>query len=285
MSTTTAPLRAIPSRSAIRKKFIEVCEALDKNNWNCPCDGKFKGQTRGDIYGFKFFQTPCYLFCLRAAYIISKDSKWEKKYRTALREKISGGKATDARQPTRLDICAGGHMQDEGWLRNINKNMLWIYVKNYAVLRELYDAETDPEVKDNFRKGLENGASAVVSTLREYSNFDNLLPSNFMLSDWKKYFKSRPQNSQSDAQKLALEQFNIKKVWDRRNYERYRMTTPLSAASICAFSGNPKYSGLIEEAIAHYDYSKLNLGEMFLAELASWFNSPRNRPTTKPASN
>ena len=60
----------------------------------------------------------------------------------------------------------------------------------------------------------------------------------------------------------------LPEIWERRNYERRFMTIPLSAAAICAFSGNPKYSDLVEKAVARYDYSKVNLGEMFLAEVA-----------------
>ena len=70
----------IPSeaeRAEIRKKFSEICEALDANSWNCPCDGKFAGDSRGNISGFRFLQTPCYLFCARG---IPSDrrEKWEK---------------------------------------------------------------------------------------------------------------------------------------------------------------------------------------------------------------
>ena len=83
------------------------------------------------------------------------------------------------------------------------------------------------------------------------------------------------------AEKLALDQTKIRKAWGRRNYERKLMTMPLSAASICAFSGNPKYSETIEKAVSHYDYSKLNLGEIFFAEVA-WWNSPKNRPIATP---
>ncbi len=103
----------------------------------------------------------------------------------------------------------------------------------------------------------------------------------FKLSNWKKYFKWRPQDSQKSAEKLAFDQTKIREAWGRRNYERKLMTMPLSAASICAFSGNPKYSETIEKAVSHYDYSKLNLGEIFFAEVA-WWNSPKNRPIENP---
>ena len=136
-----SPIASESARAAIREKFMQVCDALEKNKWNCPCDGRFAGQTRGDLSGFRFFQVPCYLFCLRAASIISGDSKWEEKYRRALYEKPAKSPANS--KITCLEICALGHEQDEGWLKNINGNLLWIYVKNYAVLRYLFYAETD----------------------------------------------------------------------------------------------------------------------------------------------
>ena len=36
-------------KSAVKSKIIEVCLALDANNWNCPCDGKFRGQHHGEL--------------------------------------------------------------------------------------------------------------------------------------------------------------------------------------------------------------------------------------------
>ena len=274
-----SPIASESARAAIREKFMQVCDALEKNKWNCPCDGRFAGQTRGDLSGFRFFQVPCYLFCLRAASIISGDSKWEEKYRRALYEKPAKSPANS--KITCLEICALGHEQDEGWLKNINGNLLWIYVKNYAVLRELYDAETDKAARKKFREGLENGAAYTLSTLEKYADFDNSQNLEFKLSNWKKYFKWRPQDSQKSAEKLAFDQTKIREAWGRRNYERKLMTMPLSAASICAFSGNPKYSETIEKAVSHYDYSKLNLGEIFFAEVA-WWNSPQNRPIATP---
>lgn len=258
----------IPSeaeRAEIRKKFAEICEALDANSWNCPCDGKFAGDSRGNISGFRFLQTPCYLFCLRAAYLVTGDEKWEKKYRAALRERNPRA-APDA--PARLEICARGYRQDEGWLKNIDAVFLWIYVKNYAALRALFDAETDPEAKRIFREGLERGAADASGTAAECEKFDNSKNGEFKLADWRRNFGKRPQNSQKEVEKVALGQLKIPEIWERRNYERRFMTIPLSAAAICAFSGNPKYSDLVEKAVARYDYSKVNLGEMFLAEVA-----------------
>ncbi len=259
---------SVPSeaeRAEIREKFAEICEALDANSWNCPCDGKFAGDSRGNISGFRFFQTPCYLFCLRAAYLVTGDEKWEKKYRAALRQRNPRA-APDA--PTRLEICARGYRQDEGWLKNIDSVFLWIYVKNYAALRALFDAETDPEAKKLFREGLERGAADASQTAAEYEKFDNSKSAEFKLADWRRNFGRQPQNTQKEAEKVALGQLKIPEIWERRNYERRFMTIPLSAAAICAFSGNPKYSGLVEKAVAHYDYSKTNIGEIFLAEVA-----------------
>lgn len=262
-----SPIPSESERAEIRKKFSEICGALDANSWNCPCDGKFAGDSRGNISGFRFLQTPCYLFCLRAAHIVTGNEKWGKKYRAALRERDPRA-GPDA--PTRLEICARGHRQDEGWLKGIDSHFLWIYVKNYAALRELFDSETDPEAAKFFREGLERGAASAARTAAEYEKFDNSGGGEFRLADWRKNFKKRPQNTQKEAEKLALEQLKIPEIWERRRYERRYMTIPLSAAAICAFSGNPKYSELAEKAAAHYDYSKINLGEMFFAEVARY---------------
>ena len=42
-------------KSAVKSKIIEVCLALDANNWNCPCDGKFRGQHHGELSKFRFY--------------------------------------------------------------------------------------------------------------------------------------------------------------------------------------------------------------------------------------
>lgn len=120
-----------------------------------PCDGKFAGDSRGNISGFRFLQTPCYLFCLRAAFLVTGDEKWEKKYRAALRERNPRA-APDA--PARLEICARGYRQDEGWLKNIDAVFLWIYVKNYAALRALFDAETESPKPKGFSARALKGA-------------------------------------------------------------------------------------------------------------------------------
>lgn len=74
--------------------------------------------------------------------------------------------------------------------------------KNYAVLRELYDAETDKAARKKFREGLENGAAYTLSTLEKYADFDNSQNLEFKLSNWKnilsgarKIRKKAPKNS------------------------------------------------------------------------------------------
>ena len=46
------------------------------------------------------------------------------------------------------------------------------------------------------------------------------------------------------------------------------MTTPLAAASIIALFGNNTDCELLRKVVAHYDYSKLYLGEFIYAEFA-----------------
>jgi hypothetical protein len=55
---------------------------------------------------------------------------------------------------------------------------------------------------------------------------------------------------------------------DRKGYERSGVTNPLSAAAIVALAGSGAGREPIEQALCHYDYSKINVCEFFLAEVA-----------------
>ena len=46
------------------------------------------------------------------------------------------------------------------------------------------------------------------------------------------------------------------------------MKNPLAAAAIISLLGDGSNRELIEQALRHYDYSKLNMAELFFAECA-----------------
>lgn len=249
-------------KKAVISKIIEVCSALDKNGWNCPCDGKFKGQHRGELAQFRFFQAPCMLFGLRVMWDLTQSSVWRGKYYAALREK-------DAKiGKTRMEICSRGYRLDDGWLNNIDKNFLWIYVKGQAALRMLFDMETAPDAKEAFLAGLRANASNAFKVVGDYKLYDNSANYPFTSSDWRRIYKWRPQKSQKDAEELAMMQLNSHLHGSARKMERNYMTNPMSAAAMLAFSGDPKYRETVEKVISHYDYSKFHLGEIIYASVA-----------------
>ena len=56
----------------------------------------------------------------------------------------------------------------------------------------------------------------------------------------------------------------------RKAYECGRMRNPLAAAAIVAMAGQPEDRPAITAAVEHYDYERVAMSEMFLAEVA-WY--------------
>ena len=61
----------------------------------------------------------------------------------------------------------------------------------------------------------------------------------------------------------------------RKDYEARYMKNPLAAAAIIALLGDGTERALIEHTIRHYDYSKLNMAELFFAECAYYALPPK----------
>ena len=263
----------IPSpkeHAEITAKYMEVCLALEANGWQCPCDGPFKGEVRGSLRGFKFFSAPSLLFITRTAYELTKDETWLKKYRSALQLRSRSAEKKGLPAPSLLEICSGSYAQDEGWLKSIDRNYLWIYVKNVAVLRILADLETEPQVKAAYRKGLAECAARASKVLADSRYFENKDTGPLPSASWRKLFAGtwKVQKDQKMCARISSEQYRIANADKRKKHEHRYMTIPLSAASICAYSGEKRYIPAILETIVQYDYSRVHRGEMFLAEVA-----------------
>jgi hypothetical protein len=76
-----------------------------------------------------------------------------------------------------------------------------------------------------------------------------------------------PQPTQAEAERLA-KIVDTKKRGPRKGYESSSMRNPLAAAAIVALSGDPAGSPAVLKAVSHYDYAKLNMAELFFAEVA-----------------
>lgn len=254
-------------RRQVINKIEEVVDALMLSDWKLPCDGIFKGQYRDDLKDKRFLEVPSYLFILRAMYEITNKDIWIERYRNALIEYPAGS------SKTRAEICSSGYLIDSdiqffSGIKNINKGQLWIYVKNQASLAQLILLEKDQIIKAYYQTGLIQNAKNAIEAIKDFKSFDNNDTKKFGNANWREgYPLWFPQQTQADAEKLSR-MGDTAKLGERRDYEKSFMTNPLAAAAIVALSGDSSHREVIEQAILHYDYSKLNLSEFFFAEVA-----------------
>ncbi len=249
-------------RKQIAAKVKEVAEVLEMTDWKCPCDGSFNGGFRGAFKGHLFRDAVRYLFMLRATYAITRDPVWLDRYRKALTEKPAPGTMT------RAEICAEGYPHDREAIKSIDDHGLWIYVGSQASLAELLAMEQDESLRDLYRAGLAINAKNALVSIDAYKQFDNHDTQVFGNADWRKgYPQWFPQRTQADAQKLS-EMGDKALLGKRKYYETRYMRNPLAAAAIVALDGDQAGHAAVENAIRHYDYSKINLSTFFFAECA-----------------
>ena len=249
-------------RQQIIAKVQEVATALEATHWRIPCEGAFKGSFRGGFQGHLFRDAVRYLYLLRATHEITGDPIWLERYHTARAERPgTAGK-------TRLEICAAGYPYDREAIAHIDESQLWIYVGSQASLAQLLAMETDEALRATYRTGLAVNATGALPAIQGYETFDNHDKKIFGNANWRALYPTWfPQPTQEDAAKLAKIADNSKRG-QRKDYESRYMKNPLAAAAIVALLGDGTERALIEAAIRHYDYSKLNMAELFFAECA-----------------
>lgn len=249
-------------RKIVVKKMAEVAGALEALNWKCPCDAAFKGQTRGDFKMFRHHGAVMYLSILRAMYDVTSDPIWLARYQTAMNER------SEMTGKTRLEISAEGYPYDRDQIKNIEQNLLWIYVSSQGALSWLADSETDEAARDQFRAGLGANALGALTVIGNCRAFDNDDTKAFGQANWRVAYPTWvPQATQAEAERLSSKA-DKEKCGERKGYESGYMRNPLAAAAIVAFAGQGTGRELIDGAIRHYDYSKINMSEFFLAECA-----------------
>ena len=241
----------------VAAKMKAVAEALEKVDWQCPCDQSFAGEFRGKFKkGLPFRSAAHYLFILRATYEATHDRAWLGKYEAARDEEQPGAGLT------RLEVCATGYAIDIPKLRNLEPGLLWIYTCGQGCLARL--AEWDKEHASSYRKGLVTNAERARKFIAAYRAYDNSTERPFKYANWRTGYKWRIQKTQKDAEAVAYSGDRAV-LGDRKGFERRTMTAPLSAAAICAYAG--LYKGECAAAIAHYDYSTLCVSEFFQADV------------------
>lgn len=257
----------IPSeeeKKTIQKVLLSTADALEENNWYCPCSKPFEKENRGEFRHHSFLVVPCYLFILRACYDLSGKEIWLTRYKKAVREKIG------PKGQTRGEICAGGFKQDENWLKNITQVFAWIYVKDQYALRELVRLETNETLRAQYQAGLDRCAEDAFSGMLEYRNFSNE-DQKYFGNNWREGYPGwTKQKDVSEVMRAAGRPGNRKILGARKGYERRYMTNPLACAAIVALAERPQDRVEILKALGHYDFSKMNLSEFFYGVIAAW---------------
>lgn len=249
-------------RKVIAAKISEVAQVLESTGWRVPCDGAFKGQFRGGYQGHLFRDAVRYLFLLRAIHEVTGAPVWLERYEKALAETPA-----DASK-TRLEICAEGYPRDREAIKNIDSHQLWIYVGCQASLAKLIAMEKDESRREKFRVGMEINASNALRAVQSCTSFDNEDTKVFGHADWRAAYPDWfPQPTQADAERLARTG-DKEKQGKRKGYESGLMRNPLAGAVIIALLGDGTEREAVEQAIRHYDYTKLNMAEFFFAECA-----------------
>ena len=250
-------------KEIIRNKIIEVINAVRLNDWKFPSDGMFTGRFRDNLLENRFLEVSCYLFVLKAMHEITQDKTWSNKYHMALNEKPEGS------ERTRAEICSEGiKYEREFWKERKSMSYLWIYVKNQASLTELFKLEENEAIKTFYYQGLNSNREFVIQVIKDYNKFDNEDNKVFGSKNWRECYPYwYPQFNKQEAIEISGMK-DEGKVGERRAYERNYMSTPLAAAAIVALAGDNEDCKIIEQAICHYDYSKLYLSEFFFAEVA-----------------
>lgn len=249
-------------RQQIVTKVKEVATALEATQWRIPCEGDFKGTFRGGFTGHLFRDAVRYLYLLRATHEITGDAIWLERYHKARAERPApAGK-------TRAEICAEGYPYDREAIANIDESQLWIYVGSQASLSQLIAMEKDETLRALYRTGLTVNATNALPALKGHTSFDNNDTKVFGNANWRAVYSTWfPQPTQEDAARLAKIADKSKRG-ERKDYEARYMKNPLAAATIISLLGDGSNRELIEHALRHYDYSKLNMAELFFAECA-----------------
>ena len=250
-------------KSAIIAKMKEVANALEANDWRCPCDGAFKGQNRGNFKSegklvFRAATHAMYLFA--AMYEITGDGRWRRLYLKFRDGKLKGCEMTGA------EICEAGWRYDAPHFP-VEGDTMWIYATAQGCLSELARMERDKAYAERYRRGLAYNAGRALPFLARAQKYDNKKEIPFKYANWRTGYKWQPQPDQKTAVRVAYS--GIPGILgNRKSHERHFMTTPCTAIAVCGYAG--VYRDQVAKAIAHYDFDEINLCEFFFA-VCGWY--------------
>ncbi|MVM29002.1 hypothetical protein GO755_03075 [Spirosoma sp. HMF4905] len=269
----------IPDRTE-QEKLIKLMEtvgnALEKTNWQLPCDQQGYGY-RGNLTDKGCRISVRLVFIYRALYDVTQRKKWMDGYHQRLNEIPEGDSLT------RLELCSQGILYETANPEKGNKteNEFWITGISQANLKALVELEQTPGIREKFRQGLNLTAEKAALHLLRYKNFDNnhglSFNENWRLLDslWK------PQPDIATTLALALQQGREwSKLSPARVYEDKHMREPLWACWVVLLSGNKllikQHEVVLKNALMHYNWQQLYTSRFFVV-LPAYYEARLNR--------
>ena len=217
-------------RTRIIAKMVEVAKVLEQEKWRMPCDpvGELEpGQFRGGCVGKEYRGASRIIFIPRILFELTQDSRWKESLETIMAYRWPDG-------TTRLQLVEEGIPRTWEDFPALSKNQLWIFVASQLMVRELYELEQDPELKNIYRESLRVNAGAVEPVVTA-----DLAPdwgSAPFLTNWRMMNEFwKPQKTVDEAVDVAKGQI---KMWNNRgrHIEVRAIREPFCAAWIAALS-------------------------------------------------
>lgn len=251
-------------RERLVARFAEIVAVLDANGWRMPCDGG-PSPYRGTFARFTWESAPRLLFVMKAMHALRGDPRWEQRYREAAQQR--GGKTPRSR----LEICRTGMVFDKAQgLRHS-----WTGSEGVICLRELWEMETDPALREAYAEGLRASARLSAQSLPLCRKFD-VNGSEHFDNDWRVMNEVwRPQHSEAEAVEVANAGLRVQgRASPRMSLEKNWVREPCFAAWVVTLCPDDAvvepHRVAIVEVINHYRFDRLHLSQFFPVESA-WY--------------
>lgn len=247
-------------RKTIEDKMLATANAMAKTNWSIPAEPPF--DLRGNFRGFDHNASRL-LFLLKASFLITKDPTWNDFYLRYLQE--AGGPNNERR----IDIISKGLAFPSG------KTNTWDESPSVSCMRLLWELEEDSSIKDLYRQGLENSATAAMQSLSMTDKYDPNDPIPYDL-DWRKMnVLWRPQMTALEAEAVAgAELDDLNKRSPKRANDAAYIREPAFSAWVVSLDPNEQAlrerKVVLERVITSYQYDKI-YEVWFFPLIATWY--------------
>ncbi|MBL9116958.1 MAG: hypothetical protein JNJ83_18270 [Verrucomicrobiaceae bacterium] len=246
-------------KKRIEKHVVETAREIVRLGWAMPAEEPFG--KRGSFEGYHFDEVARKLFTMKLMHLMTGEESWQTMYVQELEKR--GGPENH----TKREACAGGM---KFWY---SKRHNWTSCTAVSALRGLWEMEKDAALKADYARGLTASAQLAAESLSLCKEWDNADSSHFEM-DWRVMnVEWVPQQTEKDAQELAMRQIKtFLKVAPRRGKETAFVREPTSAGWIVTLAADKSvlkaHEADLKQLIGHYDYGRLYYSQFFWAEMA-----------------